>query len=395
MATTAPPPRAPAWLSADDCRLEDLLAVLDDQTRLEDYPHASRVEQQVLVYDAAALRTVWPTRQAPRGAGRARPRAGHGPGIVVFTGAFDDVSVVDRATAAFNAMIADQHSRGTAAGDHFAKPGANDRVWNALEKLAVTDPEAFVAYYANDILALAATAWLGPGLPGHLAGQRRQPRRRGPDGAPRLPPRLPVRRGVRGVPRARARALPGADAAGRGRPLRHAGRLRPDALPAAQPEVLARLRRLPAARVPGVLRRPPHPAATGQGRRGVLQPRAVPRGRVQPLERHQADGQPAADLVRLRPRHGDGRPRAHRQRRLCRAAGREGRRAHRSRRSPTSSPRAPRATPSRRTSTATSPSAASPRRPRPTWWPQAVREGLPGQELRARLAAQAETKLSH
>ena len=42
-------------------------------------------------------------------------------------------------------------------------PGVNDRVWNALEKLAVADPEAFVDYYANDVVALAATAWLGPG----------------------------------------------------------------------------------------------------------------------------------------------------------------------------------------------------------------------------------------
>ena len=71
--------------------------------------------------------------------------------------------MLDRTTAAFNRMIADQRSRGAAAGDHFAKPGANDRVWNALEKLAVTDPEAFVAYYANDVVALVATAWLGPG----------------------------------------------------------------------------------------------------------------------------------------------------------------------------------------------------------------------------------------
>jgi ectoine hydroxylase-related dioxygenase (phytanoyl-CoA dioxygenase family) len=165
MATTVTPAAgAPAWLRAEDCRLEDLLAVLADQTRLEDYPHASRVEQQVLVYDAAALRAVVADPAARRSVQAELARAlATGPGIVVFTGAFDDLSIVDRTTAAFNAMITDQRSRGTAAGDHFAKPGANDRVWNALEKLAVTDPEAFVAYYANDVIALAATAWLGPG----------------------------------------------------------------------------------------------------------------------------------------------------------------------------------------------------------------------------------------
>jgi len=155
---------AAAWLTPEDCRLSDLLAVLDEQTRLEDYPHASRVDQQVLVYDSAAVRP-----QLADGEGRREIQAelaralSSGPGIVVFARAFDDESVLDRTTAAFNRMIADQRSRGTAAGDHFAKPGANDRVWNALEKLAVTDPEAFVAYYANDIVALAATAWLGPG----------------------------------------------------------------------------------------------------------------------------------------------------------------------------------------------------------------------------------------
>jgi ectoine hydroxylase-related dioxygenase (phytanoyl-CoA dioxygenase family) len=85
-----------------------------------------------------------------------------GPGIVVIKAAFA-TDVVDRATEAFTRLIDEQRAAGTAAGDHFAKPGANDRVWNALEKLAVTDPEAFVGYYANDVLALVSTAWLGPG----------------------------------------------------------------------------------------------------------------------------------------------------------------------------------------------------------------------------------------
>ncbi|MGX1509772.1 ectoine hydroxylase-related dioxygenase (phytanoyl-CoA dioxygenase family) [Streptomyces collinus] len=36
-------------------------------------------------------------------------------------------------------------------------------MWNALEKAALRDPEAFADYYANDALALVARAWLGPG----------------------------------------------------------------------------------------------------------------------------------------------------------------------------------------------------------------------------------------
>jgi ectoine hydroxylase-related dioxygenase (phytanoyl-CoA dioxygenase family) len=60
-------------------------------------------------------------------------------------------------------MIAEQKAAGVAGGDHFATPGANDRVWGALDKFALRDPEAFAAYYGNDVLALVSEAWLGPG----------------------------------------------------------------------------------------------------------------------------------------------------------------------------------------------------------------------------------------
>jgi ectoine hydroxylase-related dioxygenase (phytanoyl-CoA dioxygenase family) len=86
-----------------------------------------------------------------------------GPGIVVLAGAFPDPAVVDRATAVFEALIAEQKAAGVTGGDHFAKPGANDRVWGALDKFAVRHPEAFAEYYGNDVLALVAEAWLGPG----------------------------------------------------------------------------------------------------------------------------------------------------------------------------------------------------------------------------------------
>ncbi len=59
-------------------------------------------------------------------------------------------------------MIEEERATKSEVGDHFAPPGANDRVWNALEKLALRSPGVFVDYYANDIIALASLAWLGP-----------------------------------------------------------------------------------------------------------------------------------------------------------------------------------------------------------------------------------------
>jgi ectoine hydroxylase-related dioxygenase (phytanoyl-CoA dioxygenase family) len=146
------------WTEAD-CRIDDLLAVLAERTDPADYPHAEAVVHEVVVYDAAAALAAPPDEIRDE-----LVRAfTDGPGVVVFRGAYPERSVVDRATAAFEEMIVEQKASGAVAGDHFAKPGANERVWNALEKLAVRHPDVFVDYYANKILALAAMAWLGPG----------------------------------------------------------------------------------------------------------------------------------------------------------------------------------------------------------------------------------------
>ncbi|MFE2263692.1 phytanoyl-CoA dioxygenase family protein [Streptomyces griseosporeus] len=145
-----------ARLSERDCDLDTFRALVERRTDPADYPHAAAVERNVPVYDAA--------RAADREALREElVRAlTDGPGVVAFRGAFEP-AVVDAATAVFEALIAGQRASGAGAGDHFAPPGANDRVWNALEKAALHDPEVFADYYANEVLALAAQAWLGPG----------------------------------------------------------------------------------------------------------------------------------------------------------------------------------------------------------------------------------------
>jgi ectoine hydroxylase-related dioxygenase (phytanoyl-CoA dioxygenase family) len=163
MTASATTRTSPGWFTPEDCRLEDFRAVVETTTDLADYPHADEVRDNVLVYDSR-LRHHVQTPQGRREAQAELARAlADGPGIVVFAGAFPDTGVVDRATAVFEAMIAEQKAAGVVGGDHFATPGANDRVWGALDKFAVRDPQAFAAYYANDVLALIAEAWLGRG----------------------------------------------------------------------------------------------------------------------------------------------------------------------------------------------------------------------------------------
>jgi ectoine hydroxylase-related dioxygenase (phytanoyl-CoA dioxygenase family) len=153
-----------AWLTSDHCDLAEFVAMVSQQTDRADYPLSAQIVQNVVVYSAADLASTAATADGRRIVQAEIVKAlTDGPGIVVFKGAYADLDIVDRATAAFNELIEQQKASGVHAGDHFAKPGANDRVWNALEKLALHDPETFADYYANDVLDLVSVAWLGPG----------------------------------------------------------------------------------------------------------------------------------------------------------------------------------------------------------------------------------------
>ncbi|MFJ1604232.1 phytanoyl-CoA dioxygenase family protein [Streptomyces sp. NPDC088253] len=147
------------WFTGDDCRLDTFRPLVQQRTKARDYPAAEKVVQNVLVYDSERLRASDDGRSVRAELVRALLE---GPGVVVLRRAFTDLDVVDRATAVFEALIEEERATGTARGDHFAAPGANDRVWNALDKAALRAPEVFADYYANDMLALAAEAWLGP-----------------------------------------------------------------------------------------------------------------------------------------------------------------------------------------------------------------------------------------
>lgn len=146
------------WLTSEDCRLDELVEVLASDTELADYPHADEVVDGVLSYTAQRLTTAERRAVLPELAWA----LSDGPGIVLVRSAFAE-PVVSRVSAEFAALIAEQHAVGAPGGDHFARPGTNDRVWNALEKLAVRAPAVFVDYYANEVLGLVSEAWLGPG----------------------------------------------------------------------------------------------------------------------------------------------------------------------------------------------------------------------------------------
>jgi ectoine hydroxylase-related dioxygenase (phytanoyl-CoA dioxygenase family) len=152
-----------SWFRVADCRVDELAVFTRTPAVSADAPGAVAIERGIPVYDGAALRAAH-----ARPGGREATMAewirvlADGPGVLALRGAFDDEPVLDRVTALFHEMIADERASGAGA-DHFGKAGANDRVWNALQKLCERAPDAFADYYANDLLALVSEAWLGPG----------------------------------------------------------------------------------------------------------------------------------------------------------------------------------------------------------------------------------------
>jgi ectoine hydroxylase-related dioxygenase (phytanoyl-CoA dioxygenase family) len=150
------------WWQEQDCRLDDLAALTDERSAKPRF--AAELRTGVPVYSGDALRGQC---RSPAHRHAVMAEWGevlmHGAGIVVIERLFDELGVIDAATHLFEALIAEQRAQGSVAADHFAKAGANDRIWNSLQKHCLHDPENFARYYANELLAMVCEAWLGPG----------------------------------------------------------------------------------------------------------------------------------------------------------------------------------------------------------------------------------------
>lgn len=159
----SPPLSRQTFMRAEDCDLADFAALCEAPTDRADYPLAADLAKGVLIYDCPALA---PRLSAPGFTDALMAEwaeaFANGPGVIVLQGAEPDHAMIDRASDLFRDLIDRQNREGTGGGDHFAKPGANDRLWNALEKHCLADPANFARYYANPFLALISQAWLGP-----------------------------------------------------------------------------------------------------------------------------------------------------------------------------------------------------------------------------------------
>lgn len=151
------------YFDRESCDLDEFKVLTSQNLTADVVPHAATIEKNVPVYDMDEL------RPALENVGKRKALLaewGHvldkSSGVIVLKCAFADTSVIDRATDVFRQIIVDERQSGAGEGDHFAASGANDRIWNALQKQCLRDPEGFALYFGNTAVAAACEAWLGP-----------------------------------------------------------------------------------------------------------------------------------------------------------------------------------------------------------------------------------------
>jgi ectoine hydroxylase-related dioxygenase (phytanoyl-CoA dioxygenase family) len=150
------------WFRERDCALNEFVDLVegDDKSPIR---YAAEVTRRIPVYDCKQLDGI--TRDASE---RAQLQAEwarvvhEGAGVLVLRQAFVDTGPVDEATAVFESIIRSEREQGSQAADHFAKAGANDRIWNAQEKLCLRAPAVFAQYFSNPMLMMVSETWLGP-----------------------------------------------------------------------------------------------------------------------------------------------------------------------------------------------------------------------------------------
>ena len=146
------------YFSQSDIDYDDLAKICSQKTLQEDYPFAASVSNNVVIYDANYLESfIGDSENELRLKTELHQVLEGGPGVFVIRNLYRH-DAIDQSNNIFEKIV---ESEGNTGNDHFAS-GTNTRIWNAFQKVALEDPEAFISYYSNNLLKLVAESWCGP-----------------------------------------------------------------------------------------------------------------------------------------------------------------------------------------------------------------------------------------
>ena len=146
------------YFSQSDINYDDLAKICSQTTLQEDYSFADSVSNNVVIYDANYLETfIGDSENELRLKTELHQVLEGGPGVFVIRNLYRH-DAIDQSNNIFEKIV---ESEGNTSNDHFAS-GTNTRIWNAFQKVALEDPNAFISYYSNNLLKLVAESWCGP-----------------------------------------------------------------------------------------------------------------------------------------------------------------------------------------------------------------------------------------
>ena len=146
------------YFSQSDIDYDDLAKICSQKTLQEDYPFADSVSNNVVIYDANYLESfIGDSENELRLKTELHQVLEGGPGVFVIRNLYRH-DAIDQSNNIFEKIV---ESEGNTSNDHFAS-GSNTRIWNAFQKVALEDPNAFISYYSNNLLKLVAESWCGP-----------------------------------------------------------------------------------------------------------------------------------------------------------------------------------------------------------------------------------------
>jgi ectoine hydroxylase-related dioxygenase (phytanoyl-CoA dioxygenase family) len=152
-----------AWVTVEDCDIDDFCGQIDAAKQATPVLNwAAEIVDDIPIYDCSAMLDELAGDARRDILGEWHSVMSDGAGGLVLRGAYADTSAIDAATVIFNRIMEEQRAAGGDGADHFGKAGANDRIWNSLEKLCHADPDVFARYFANPFVAAVSEAWLGP-----------------------------------------------------------------------------------------------------------------------------------------------------------------------------------------------------------------------------------------
>ena len=154
---------SPGYYHSRECNLADFKKTVDQKLDIGSVPNAAEIQKNIPIYNIEDLQNAlqsdelkfelmaewaWVLRESS--------------GAIVLRNAYKDTTVIDEATKLYEDIIADEKLKSGGGADHFAAAGANDRIWNSLQKLCESSPDVFLRYFANEAIQAACEAWLGP-----------------------------------------------------------------------------------------------------------------------------------------------------------------------------------------------------------------------------------------